>query len=601
MIALCRRYHILGIIILFFLAPLLASAQSGSNSFTVKQLIGNDTTPPSVPSLLSAIPIAQTQIDISWSASTDNYILSGYKVFRDTIQIATTTLTTYSDSSLTASTTYSYFVQAFDISFNISTSSNIIATTKFPITPTSTPTTTPSAPSTSVGGNNPRIDLISFSITPSMHSAEISWETSRYAQFDMHWGRSTSYVLGFVTTNVFKRENITAISDLQPGTVYEYQLVAHDRNGKSFVLKEGYFTTLDAPDTKAPANVSNLKAEAIGDDVRLTWDNPADSDFAYVRVVRNYLFYPTGVYDGYPVYQNGGTSFFDTGILGDKNTQYYTVFSYDANGNISSGAIVKVQKNTLPTGDVLVPSASSTLDMDFSEVELIQNDVRVEPTAVSNDAPVTFRVAYDKLPEHLKAIIVTLQHPEDITLSFSFLLKVNKDKTYYEAVVDSLRVVGRYQSTFSVFDYQTQELFSLFGAIDVHQKQPTKNLLGIPLLMGGEPSLPYTFFFSISLLLLLLLYLIYRACKYHIFSKDYFTAHPKARKITSLLLFIFVGSVWLRLLYALAYVWFVTKKPFNTSLFSALVDSGHLTLVAAVIFAVCVIVSTYIIFFIKEK
>ena len=52
-----------------------------------------------------------------------------YQVFRGNSQVATSTQTTYADTGLTASTTYTYVVKAFDSSGNISASSTLAAAT----------------------------------------------------------------------------------------------------------------------------------------------------------------------------------------------------------------------------------------------------------------------------------------------------------------------------------------------------------------------------------------------------------------------------------------------------------------------------------------
>src|SRR5215813_7823681 len=77
-----------------------------------------DTIPPSVPTGLVAAAVSSTQINLSWSESTDDVGVMGYKVFRDGAQIATASQLTYSDNRLTASTTYSYTVAAYDAAGN---------------------------------------------------------------------------------------------------------------------------------------------------------------------------------------------------------------------------------------------------------------------------------------------------------------------------------------------------------------------------------------------------------------------------------------------------------------------------------------------------
>ena len=73
-----------------------------------------DNTPPSIPADLTVIATSSTEVDLSWNASTDNVAVAGYGIFLDGSQIATTSATAYADTGLTADTTYTYVVKAFD-------------------------------------------------------------------------------------------------------------------------------------------------------------------------------------------------------------------------------------------------------------------------------------------------------------------------------------------------------------------------------------------------------------------------------------------------------------------------------------------------------
>jgi outer membrane protein assembly factor BamB/chitodextrinase len=103
------------------------SAQSTAASATTSA--GTDTTAPTVPTGLSASAASSTQINLSWSASTDNVGVTGYKIFRGTTQIGTSTGTSYSDSGLSASTTYTYKVAACDAVGNTSAQSTAASAT----------------------------------------------------------------------------------------------------------------------------------------------------------------------------------------------------------------------------------------------------------------------------------------------------------------------------------------------------------------------------------------------------------------------------------------------------------------------------------------
>jgi YD repeat-containing protein len=88
---------------------------------------GVDVTPPSVPSGLTATAVSASQINLSWSGSTDTggSGLRGYKITRNgsALVSTTSTATTYSDTGLVASTTYTYTVAAYDGAGNTSAAS----------------------------------------------------------------------------------------------------------------------------------------------------------------------------------------------------------------------------------------------------------------------------------------------------------------------------------------------------------------------------------------------------------------------------------------------------------------------------------------------
>ncbi len=82
-----------------------------------------DTQPPTVPGGLIAIAVSPSQTNVSWNASSDNVAVTGYQVFRNGIQIATTTALNFSDTGLNSNTVYSYTVTAFDGAGNTSAQS----------------------------------------------------------------------------------------------------------------------------------------------------------------------------------------------------------------------------------------------------------------------------------------------------------------------------------------------------------------------------------------------------------------------------------------------------------------------------------------------
>lgn len=109
---------------------------------------GADTSPPTAPTLSAGTPTSNT-VPLSWTASTDNVAVTGYKVYRNggTTAVGTATGTSFTDTGLSANTQYSYTVTAVDAAGNESGPSNSVAVTTAAATGT-TVTLTPTDDST---------------------------------------------------------------------------------------------------------------------------------------------------------------------------------------------------------------------------------------------------------------------------------------------------------------------------------------------------------------------------------------------------------------------------------------------------------------------
>jgi chitodextrinase len=95
-----------------------------------------DTQPPTAPGTLTAIPLSSSQINLMWTAATDNVGVTGYLVERCLgvgctafAQIATVSGTTYNDTGLAANTSYAYRVRAKDAAGNLGPYSNAATAT----------------------------------------------------------------------------------------------------------------------------------------------------------------------------------------------------------------------------------------------------------------------------------------------------------------------------------------------------------------------------------------------------------------------------------------------------------------------------------------
>ena len=104
------------------------SLASNAASATTSAPAG-DTQAPTAPSGLTASASSSTQIVLNWSASSDNVGVTGYRVYRGATLVGSPTGTTFTDTGLTASTSYSYTVKAIDAAANLSAASNTASAT----------------------------------------------------------------------------------------------------------------------------------------------------------------------------------------------------------------------------------------------------------------------------------------------------------------------------------------------------------------------------------------------------------------------------------------------------------------------------------------
>ncbi len=92
----------------------------GSSGGATAAPLPPDITPPSTPSNLSSTIVSASQVDLSWTASSDDSGVVGYKIYRNGAEIASTSKTSYSDNSLVTNMPFTYTVAAFDLVGNLS-------------------------------------------------------------------------------------------------------------------------------------------------------------------------------------------------------------------------------------------------------------------------------------------------------------------------------------------------------------------------------------------------------------------------------------------------------------------------------------------------
>ncbi len=315
------------------------STQSGADwwvmqlaAFRAASTGGGDTTPPTAPRGLTVSVVSATQINLSWTASTDNVGVTAYLVERCSgascssfAQIGTSTTTTYSDVGLTGSTSYSYRVRATDAAGNLSSYSGTSSGTTSSGGGGGGDTTPPTAPS---------------GVSPSVVSA---------SQINLTWTASTDNVgvtgyeiqrcsgsgcTGFAQIGT---STTTSYSDtgLAASTSYSYQILATDAAGNvSSASSTATATTSASGDTQPPSNPTNLTATPGPMDTVLTWTASTDN----VGVTGYFIERCQGVsctsFVQIATVSGSTTSYTDSPVTADASYAY-RVRATDAAGNLS--------------------------------------------------------------------------------------------------------------------------------------------------------------------------------------------------------------------------------------------------------------------------
>ncbi|MGE5297872.1 MAG: fibronectin type III domain-containing protein, partial [Acidobacteriaceae bacterium] len=304
-----------------------------SNSVVVATPAPPDTEAPSVPANLTAAAVSSSQIDLSWSASTDNKAVTGYKIFRNgsAAEIATVSGTTYQNTGLTPSTAYSYTVSAFDAAGNNSSKSTPAQATTQNLLDTTAPTVPAGLSAAAVSSSQ---------INLSWLASSDNIRVTGYRIYRNGTEIGTSAVTSYQNTG------------LDPATSYSYTLAAFDAAGNlSGQSQPATATTQVPPDTTAPSVPTGLAATVVSvSQINLSWNASTDN---------------VGV-AGYRIFQNGNlidsttaTSYQNINLK-DSTTYTYTVSAFDAKGNVSAQSSPASAK-TLTPADTTAPSVPANL------------------------------------------------------------------------------------------------------------------------------------------------------------------------------------------------------------------------------------------------
>ena len=293
----------------------VATDLSGNTDSSVTTVTFNntpaDTTKPTAPTSLVTTTVAHDKVNLSWGASSDALGVVKYGVYRDNSLLAYVTHgTTYSDTTVSASKTYSYYVKAFDAADNVSDASNAINVSTPEAPDTTDPTVTLTSPT---AGNVSGRVVLSANADDNKGVASVTF----YAN---------NYLIGKDTEAPF---SIFMDSTRAPNSTIDIVAVATDTSGRTKTSSPVIVTINNVPpDILPPLAPTGLVALALkNNQINLSWKAATDNvGVVKYEINRNYVKIATV----------SGT----TTTYGDSNLQagkkyFYGIVAVDAAGNRS--------------------------------------------------------------------------------------------------------------------------------------------------------------------------------------------------------------------------------------------------------------------------
>ncbi len=371
-----------------------------------------DTEAPTIPAGFTATAVSGGRIDISWTASTDNVGVTEYRIERSLdgstgwTQVGSSTTTDYSDTTVSANTTYYYRVIAVDAANNISNPSATANATTPDVTLTKIESNSPSAlytgsgwlTSTSAGysgGSSEYTSLAGNTVTISFTGTGVNWYGRKYP----NRGIAKVYIDGVLQgtvdqygVDVFQQKLFTKTGLTNGSHTIKIECTGTKQAAATGTVTEiDYIEAITEPDNQAPTAPTGLTATASAGKIDTNWTASTDNvGVAEYRIERSL--------DGSTGWTQVGTStttnYSDTTVSANT-TYYYRViaadvannqsnFSATANATTPDVTLTKIESNSpsaLYTGSGWLTSTSAGYSGGSSEyTSLAGNTVTISFT-----------------------------------------------------------------------------------------------------------------------------------------------------------------------------------------------------------------------------
>jgi chitodextrinase len=275
-----------------------------------------DKTAPTTPTNLQATDLGQEHVTLAWDASTDNSGSVTYVVYKDGQGFTVPQgQTSYTIDWLSPGRTYSFYVSAYDKSYNRSAPSNTVTVT------TLRDTVPPTAPELTGFVRGPS----QVALTWTRSTDDVTWWSLGYRIF-VNGAPATEHVNWQWERSVFLRH-------LTPATTYTFTVEANDFNGNTTMSNAVTLTTDPSSDVTPPSVPTNVRiVESNGGcEFWVGWTQSTDDTDPQFAI--EYEIYVNGVLSPLPV---GGGIDRDF-VYGDASGETtFTVKAVDRAGNTSA-------------------------------------------------------------------------------------------------------------------------------------------------------------------------------------------------------------------------------------------------------------------------
>lgn len=177
---------------------------------------GEDTSAPSVPTGVAATALSESEIDLTWSPSTDDVGFTRYEIQRGEAFLGATDNTFFRDTGLAAGTSYNYRVRACDGAENCSAFSSWVSAT------------------TDDGGLLPGDELLQITNVDASsvgRCSEVAWTTNQPADALVEYGTQPGALTQSAYDIMLATEHRLRLSALSRKTIYYFKVTSVDGRG----------------------------------------------------------------------------------------------------------------------------------------------------------------------------------------------------------------------------------------------------------------------------------------------------------------------------------------------------------------------------------